>query len=852
MAAALAAGILAGMAGYLDRREALWLAAAAGLLALAALFMRRDRTAALLALLSCLLTGNFLLLQERDMRAADDLEVLVERGSVDLEEPVRVTGWISARPSPRDFSEAFEFAVERVESRGQSLLASGRVRLYHYIRDEKEPPLSLRYGDRLSVLLRLHRVRGYENPGSSDREARARREGLLYQGTVKAEELVEKLPGRAGSWLGAWQDSASHALLDRLDRLYPLDGPPDPTNGLLRAMLLGDRSGLDRRTSVDFQRTGTFHALVIAGLHTAALGGALLVALRICRVPPVPATLLAVCSLWLFAGLAGLRIPVLRATLMFSLYVLARLVFRERALLNTIAAAALILLAAHPSDLADAGFQLSFYSVLLIAGLAIPLIDWWLAPYRRALWDLDNHDLDLAQGPGPAALRERLREWARLGIRQATLPRLAWAGRWGIRLAELIVVGVVIQIGFTLPMAAYFYRGGWVAVPANLLMVPLIGLVVPFGALTLGLALISPAVAALPAVPLGWGVALMVWIARWHSGFDIATRRTPPPPMWLALAFLLVLVLASVLLARRRAWGAAILGILALALAAVITVHPFPPRLANDQLEVTALDVGQGDSLLVSVGGRTLLIDGGGLRDPEFGDTGEDVVGPYLWSRGIRRLDVIALTHAHEDHIGGLYSILANFPVGEVWITKSPEGGPIDRLKSLAAFYHVPVIERIRAEQIEWGGARVQFLSPGPEYQLAKRPGNNDSLVIRVTFRGRSVLLPGDIERRMERELWESDLPLRADYLKVPHHGSKTSANEPFLERIQAPFGVISVAAYSPFGHPHVEALDRLKAAHVRIYSTPQDGTVTWTTDGNRVWLRTFREEKQRGQLWLW
>ena len=98
----------------------------------------------------------------------------------------------------------------------------------------------------------------------------------------------------------------------------------------------------------------------------------------------------------------------------------------------------------------------------------------------------------------------------------------------------------------------------------------------------------------------------------------------------------------------------------------------------------------------------------------------------------------------------------------------------------------------------------------------------------------------------------ESGMLLHADYLKVPHHGSKTSSNEPFLERVGAPFGVISVATYSPFGHPHVEALDRLKAAHVRVYSTPHDGTVTWTTDGNRVWLHTFREEKHRGQMWLW
>jgi competence protein ComEC len=852
VAAAMAAGILAGLHGYLGRGEALWLATAAALCALIALWLRRNGGAILLALLACFLAGDFFSLHQRDVRPSGDLEGLVVSGAVDLDEPVRVTGWISARPAPREFSEAFEFTLESVESLGKTLPASGRVRLYHYIREDKEPPLALPYGERLSVLVKLHRVRGYENPGSSDREGRARREHMLYQGTVKAEELVEHLSGHGGNWVGAQLDSASHTLLDRLDRLYPPEGPPDPTNGILRAMLLGDRSGLDRRTSVDFQRTGTFHALVIAGLHAAALGGFLLLALRLVRVPRVPATLLAVAGLWLFAGIAGMRVPVMRATVMFSLYVVARLLFRERALLNTIAAAALILLLVHPSDLADAGFQLSFYSVLLIAALAVPLIEWTLAPYRRSLRGLDNHDLDLAEGPGPAALREHLREFAGRQIRYVTLPRLAWTGRAALRLAELTVVGVVIQVGFTLPMAAYFNRGGWVAVPANLLMVPLIGWVVPLGAATLVLAVISPALAALPAVPLGWGVALMVGVARWHSGFEIAVRRTPPPPLWLGAAFVAALGLVAVLISCRRLWGSLAACAASLALAVAITLHPFPPQVLPGQLEITALDVGQGDALLVTVGGRTMLIDAGGLRDPDYGDTGADVVAPYLWSRGIRRLDTIVLTHAHEDHIGGLFAVLENFPVGELWFTKCPESDNIERLKRLAAFYHVPATERLRGQGLNWGGARLEFLSPGAEYRPAKRAGNNDSLVIRISYGRRAALLTGDIERRMEKEMVESGLPLQADYLKIPHHGSKTSSTEDFLSRVHAPFGVISVAANSPFGHPHVEALERLAAAGVHFFSTPGDGAVTWSTDGNRVALRTFREEKRGAQMWLW
>lgn len=859
ISAALAGGIIAGERWLrLSEREYLLAAAAIFLLAVASMKFGRATAAVGFATIGVFLAGAFLIVHWRHDRPADDVERFVLSGRLDLAEPVRLTGWISGVEPRRGRDEIYLLELERVKSRQREWALSGTVRLQHYRFEESEPAVGLRYGDRVSVLARLRPVRGFHNPGSFDREGRARREGVQFYASIKAAELSERLPGRRGSAVIAALYEIRAALLNRLDRLFPADAS---ANGLLRAMLLGDRSGLDRRTSDDFQKTGTYHILVVSGLNAVAVAAPLLWLLRRLRVPMVVATLVTLTILAIYTMIAGANTPIVRAALMFGIYLLARLIYRDRALLNTIAVAAIILLVAQPADINDGGFQLSFAAVLLIAAVAVPLVERTSAPFRRALDDLDNEDRELTMSPAQAQFRldmRMLRDRLRDQVPPWVFVRLA---RGVFRTFELVVVAAVVQIGFLLPMSLYFYRAALVSIPANLLIVPLVTIVVSLGMAALVIALVSTTLAGLLAVPVAALLEAVMAIARWHAALGPAAMRVPVPPAWVAALFIAAaLGLAATLHApawRLRRVLAATAATATVFAATLIVWHPFPPQIAPGELAITALDVAQGDAILVAAPpDRVMLVDTGGLSGGEWTiDTGEQIVSPYLWARGIQRIHVVALTHAHHDHVAGLESILNNFQVDEIWLPSIADLEPYEKLARLADSRRVPVRGRVRGESSALGDAEITILAPDTTYRPARRAQNNDSLVMRISFGGRSALLAGDVERRIETDLIRNGLPLRADFLKTPHHGSKTSNSGEFLEEVRAAFGVISVAANSPFGHPHEEALARLNDAGTRVFRTDRDGAVTWATDGRRVRVSTFRWERGEnttGRLDLW
>lgn len=690
---------------------------------------------------------------------------------------------------------------------------------------------ALHYGDRVRFPARLHSPRNYHNPGALDFVGYLAAKGVSATASVRADK-VQHLQGFTGNRWELLRTRIHRSIIATIHALWP----PEQA-ALIDAMVIGDDAFIDRDTRMDFQRSGTYHILVVSGMNVGILAFVCFWLLRKLRAGEVAASVSTMVMAVLYAILTDVGAPVWRAVLMMAVYLGARLLYRGKSMLNALGAAALALMLMDPQTVLGASFQLTFLCVLAIAAAGVPLLERTSAPYRAGLRHLDSLEYDPVLPPRVAQFRldlrmvlERMGRLPGRGVSGWVLTSTV-GGLFGV--FDLIVISALMQVSLALPMAFYFHRATSFGIPANLLVVPLTEILMPAAVAAVGLGYLSHWLARIPAAITSVALAGITGTVRGLGGMRLADLRVATPGPWVVVGTCMCLA-AAMLLARRR-WRWTAVGLAALLGSAVwIGWGPPHPEIRRGVLEVTSIDVGEGDSnLIVTPEGKTLLIDAGGPTGgphlSEF-DIGENVVSPYLWSRGFQRLDVVALTHAHSDHMGGMSSVLKNFRPQALWLSVIPPNEDLARLLAEARTLGIRVEQHFDGDAFAFGGTEVRVLAPARDWR-SFRPANNDSLVLKVSYGATSVLMEGDAEALSEARMVDRDPS--ADLLKVAHHGSKTSATPRFLAAVHPQYAVISVGTGNPFGLPKVEVLHRLEG--VSMYRTDVNGAATFFLDGRRV-----------------
>ncbi len=673
-------------------------------------------------------------------------------------------------------------------------------------------------GQKIRFPTKLRPFRNFRNPGAFDYVSSRDNKGFVCSATVSdGRYIVPMGPGRMPFPYGMLEKSRKPIRQFIRANLGPEEA------ALFQALILGERQDIDHSLREPFSQTGLGHILAVSGLHIGLVAWAafflikwiLMRSYRLTLAFDIRklAALLACIPVVFYACLAGLQVSTQRAMIMALVFFASVILDREKDIWSTLAFAALIVLSLDPEALFSISFQLSFGAVLGILWLTSPLVRHMRGPVG-----------DQGGIKRPAVL----------------------LGRHFLGLAAICLAAQV----FLLPITVfYFHRVSPVALFANLMVIPLLGLwIIPAGLFSALILPLSPDLARVILQLGAAGLQGMMHIIRFWSHFPFASFWMVTPNFPEILLFYAILF--CIFSIRRWAWTRKTLVVLCGLFILDAAYWTYQVEFRQD-LRVTFLDVGQGSSALVQFpGGKRMVIDGGGFPGSGF-DVGRNVVAPFLWYSKIRSVDYLVLSHPQADHMNGLVFITKAFHPKEFWYNgDAGEGAAFGEL--MAALYVQKTrfcLPRDLTGGRNIGGDEVCLLfpqtAPADSSKMEIPSSLNDrSMVLKVTDRETAFLFTGDIEQRAEQVLMEEKGRfLRSRIMLSPHHGSRTSSSKGFLERVSPRICIISCGENNRFGFPHRTTLNKLMALGCRVLRTDREGAIQVRASERRdgVEIRTFR-----------
>ncbi len=778
----LAAGIL--LAAFCPASPAVWGMSTAFLLACAWIFflvLRKSRVCIVFILMTSFFMGAVFYSAQSRSYEKNPLKELESGGYEDFYG--RLYKSVS-RGMERDY---LFLRVEKVAIQKKERMIRGNLRVSVPHSHESASTLHLHTGDRIKISAKLFPSRGFINfdPAVLDRYLKG--QNLHCRAYTKSPLLIEKIktekkisPLRAISVI-------RRKLQESIERYFSgaEDQSLSPRGSVVEALLLGERERMDPEIVRSLQHAGIFHLFAISGAHIAIISFLLFSIFSIFKLPERTNYVLLILFLSFYAFLVEGRPSIMRATIMALAYLLGKLIWRNVNLLNTLSLSAFILLLFNPMNLFNLGFQLTF-----IATLSIILFFPKVIKY---------------------------------------LPRLP------LRISEILTVSITAQLGVLPFIASAFNRVTFSSLALNLAAIPLVGMIMALGYIFLLFSLLNPFLAGILARFIDFIVGVLISTSHLFDSIPALSFRIPTPSPLIILGYFLFL---GLLLVPKKFRGQKLVNSVCYAVF-LLTIVIYPFSSSSKTLKATFIDVGQGDSILVEFPGqKKMLIDGGGTPEDTF-DIGEYVVSPFLWKKGIKKVDYLVLTHAHPDHMNGLKAVARNFRIMEFWEAFSPQNNA--SYEELKRHLSSKTIQRrmFRGQEEMIDGVKIEVLNPARASPYISSIHNDQSLVLRISFGQTALILTGDMGEEVEIELVQSPFSLLSQVMKSPHHGSDSSSSEEFLQAVAPAFVIISVGTGNRYGLPDPVVLERYERSGAKIYRTDFDGAVEISSDGQHLSLRT-------------